>query len=74
MDEKGNTNLTRNLMEANEIRMMGKNKAIILAGGEKPILADLVPYYDRIWLKLRANLKPPVMVGVGMRMTMHYVE
>ena len=73
-DEAGHPSLTRNLMEANEIRMMGKNKAIIIVGGEKPILADLVPFYDRWWLKLRANLKPPVMVGVGIGNEVSYIE
>lgn len=71
---EGNMNLTRNLMEANEVRMIGKNKAIIIAGSEKPILAELTPFYDRQWLKLRANLKPPVMVGVGIRNTVTFMQ
>ncbi|MBS1595562.1 MAG: type IV secretory system conjugative DNA transfer family protein [Bacteroidetes bacterium] len=51
----------RNLMEADEVRMMGNRKAIIVAGSEKPILANLTPYYDRPWLKLRSSrrTKPP---------------
>jgi type IV secretion system protein VirD4 len=73
-DEKGNTNLVRNLMEANEIRMLGKNRAIIIAGSEKPILAELTPYFERLWLKFRANLKPPYMLGVDKETEVHYVE
>jgi type IV secretion system protein VirD4 len=73
-DENGNANLTRNLMEANEIRMMKKNRAIIIAGNGKPIMAELTPFYERLWLKLRANLKPPIMIGVGVTNTIRYIE
>lgn len=73
-DDGGNKNLVRNLMEANEIRMLGKNKAIIIAGSEKPILAQLTPFYERLWLKMRANLPEPKLHGVGFNSSLAYVE
>jgi type IV secretion system protein VirD4 len=73
-DERGNTNLIRNLMESNEIRMMNNTNAIIIAGNEKPILAHLTPYYERWWLKLRANQKQPPLVGVGILNNVTYIQ
>jgi type IV secretion system protein VirD4 len=72
-DEKGNANLIRNLMEANEIRMMSKNNAIVLVGSEKPILANLAPYYERWWLRMRADIKPPMTIGVGIGKKIEYI-
>jgi len=73
-DKDGNKNLVRNLMEANEIRMLKKNRAIIIAGNQKPILAELTPHYDRLWLKLRAGLKEPIQIGVGHIARLNYIE
>jgi type IV secretory pathway TraG/TraD family ATPase VirD4 len=72
-DESGNKTHTRNLMEADEIRMIPKDKAIILIGSEKPIFATLAPYYTRWWLRMRAEIKPPVMAGVGIGNKVEYV-
>jgi type IV secretion system protein VirD4 len=72
-DESGNKSHTRNLMEADEIRMIPKDKAIILIGSEKPIFATLAPYYTRWWLRMRAEIKPPVMAGVGIGNKVEYV-
>lgn len=65
--EDSKTDGIRNLMEPDEIRMMKKDNALVFIGSEKPILATLTPYYERFWLKLRAGIKPPMVVGIGKR-------
>ncbi|MBL7684266.1 MAG: type IV secretory system conjugative DNA transfer family protein [Flavipsychrobacter sp.] len=52
------TEKTRSLLNASEIRMLPKNKSIILAGSEPPILATMHPFYNHFLLSMRTKIPP----------------
>jgi len=61
-DEKGDTRI-RPLMTADEIRTMKSDKAILLSGNQRPILANLRPYFKyKKWQKY-ARLTPQNIPG-----------
>lgn len=57
-DKKGRR-IIRPLMTAREIRMMPKNKALLLCGNHAPIKATLIPYYKRRKYRKYAMMSPP---------------
>ena len=58
LDEKSNSEKTRLLMSASEVRM--SKEAIILVGNEPPIKAKTISYYNHWKLKQRTKIPPYV--------------
>ena len=46
--DKEERKVVRSLMTSDEIRMMDKNRAILICGHNAPVIAKLKPYYERI--------------------------
>jgi type IV secretion system protein VirD4 len=48
----------RPLLRPEEVRILPREKSIIFLEGQRPIMADKVPYYQHEEFKLRAKVKP----------------
>lgn len=57
-DETGKKH-TRELATADEIRMMPREKAILICGNYNPMKLTLTPYYNNPFLKLRTQIPVP---------------
>lgn len=61
-DEKKHT-VVRSLMTNDEIRTMKDNRAILICGNHKPIIARLKPYYKRIRYRKFSMIEEPELIS-----------
>lgn len=61
-DEKGHK-VVRALMTSDEIRIMPKNKALLICGNLPPIVTKLRPFYKRRFLRQLSHIPPVVIQG-----------
>ncbi|HRI34695.1 MAG TPA: type IV secretory system conjugative DNA transfer family protein, partial [Saprospiraceae bacterium] len=59
IEEENNKKHTRELATADEIRMMPRDKAILICGNYNPMKLTLMPYYNNPFLKLRTQIPVP---------------
>jgi type IV secretion system protein VirD4 len=64
-DDKGRQRV-RPLLTSDEIRILPKNRALIIAGGHRPILAKLRPYYAQRRLRSQTLLQPVTLDTEGL--------
>jgi type IV secretion system protein VirD4 len=62
-DEKGNEKRVRPLISADEIRLLPKNRSLIIAGNHPIILGRTVPFYRSLKFRRYAKIPPITVVG-----------
>lgn len=61
-DEEGRHRV-RPLLTSDEIRVLAKDRALVIAGGHRPVLAKLRPFYEQSRLRQLTQLPPVVVEG-----------
>ena len=58
--DKEERKVVRSLMTSDEIRMMEKNRAILICGNNPPVMAKLKPYYEKMNFREYSAIPVPV--------------